>query len=226
MRVVLIEVGEDLRVSEIWRHSRCTVPIFPASHFHFDLLQWPGRVWPSARENCRELSGVCGPNRPCNRPSGRRGRSGRPLYARDGLKDGDKLAEALLLIGHGKDLSSCTKYINAQSVVNSHFLPAGEHRGEEILIKGDSHSFILQLGRSRRHFGDQGAKLLVCGLGGAQHEIVTCRVTGGFVEQSHDFVGLMLHHANLDRCPFEFIPEADAPEPGTMARGHAGADRE
>jgi hypothetical protein len=27
-------------------------------------------------------------------------------------------------------------------------LPAGEHRGEEILIKGDGHSFILQLGRS------------------------------------------------------------------------------
>jgi hypothetical protein len=58
MRIVLIEVGEDLRVSEIWRHSRRTVPIFAASHFHFDLLQRPGRVWPSARGNRRGLSGV------------------------------------------------------------------------------------------------------------------------------------------------------------------------
>jgi hypothetical protein len=44
MRIVLVEVGEDLRVSEIWRHSRRTVLIVAASHFHFDLLQWPGRV--------------------------------------------------------------------------------------------------------------------------------------------------------------------------------------
>jgi hypothetical protein len=85
------------------------------------------------------------------------------------------------MIGHGKDPTSCTEYINAQSVANRHFLPAGEHRGEEILIKGDSHSFILHLGRSRHHFGDQGAELLVCGLAGAQHEFVTGRVTGGFV---------------------------------------------
>jgi hypothetical protein len=54
----------------------------------------------------------------------------------------------LLLIGHGKDLTSCTEHINAQAVAISHFLPTCEHRGEEILIKGDGHFFILQLGRS------------------------------------------------------------------------------
>jgi hypothetical protein len=44
MRIVLFEVDEDLRVSEVWRQSSRTILIVAASHFHFDLLQWPGRV--------------------------------------------------------------------------------------------------------------------------------------------------------------------------------------
>jgi hypothetical protein len=39
MGIVLVEVGENLRVSEVWRHSRRTVLIVAASHFHFDLFQ-------------------------------------------------------------------------------------------------------------------------------------------------------------------------------------------
>jgi hypothetical protein len=78
----------------------------------------------------------------------RRSRAGRLLRARSGLNDGNKLAEALLLIGHGKDLTRCTEHISAQPVVMSHFLPAGEHRSEEILIEGDGHFLSLQLGRS------------------------------------------------------------------------------
>jgi len=44
VRIVLIDVGEDLGVSEIWRHSRRTVLIFAARHLHFDLRRWPGGV--------------------------------------------------------------------------------------------------------------------------------------------------------------------------------------
>jgi hypothetical protein len=51
-----------------------------------------------------------------------------------------KLAQTLLLIGHGKDLTSCTEHVSAESVAISHFLPAGEHLSEEILIKEDAGS--------------------------------------------------------------------------------------
>jgi len=57
----------------------------------------------------------------------------------------------LLLIGHGEYPTSCGT-LNAQSIANGHFLPAGEHRGEEILIKSDGHAFILQLGRSTESY--------------------------------------------------------------------------
>jgi hypothetical protein len=187
MWIVLVPVGEDLRVSEVWRHSRRGSRDRRGEPFPFPSSPWAGaRLLLNARESYETLGGLAvrrrratGPVRGAAALLGFSGRGVGSMTVTSSPKPCSLLVTAKILPGarNTKRAARSDQPLSASRRASERGDP---HQGRRSFIEPPARRLLTP-------FGDQGAELLVWDLGGAQREFVTGRVTGGFVEQGHDF---------------------------------------